>query len=739
MTQNVKRVRIAVPVPVGDGFDYRWDRPGPVPRPGTRVRVPFGHRERIGVVIAADSPSAIDDSMLKPIIESLDDEPLIDAKLMGSLKWAAAYYHHPLGEVLGQALPNLIRQGRSAEPEPETGFSLTDAGREADAESLERKAPRQAQLLRLLNSASIVSASDLKQAKVGREAVRRLIDKHWVVTVALSGTRAGTPDSAQQPAASVSTDVPPELTPDQQAAVESMRSVSGFGTALLFGVTGSGKTEVFLRLIGDALLRGRQCLLLVPEIGLTPQLVARLRARFGCGLAVFHSGLTPTERLQTWRQARSGEARLIVGTRSAAFAPLKDPGLIVVDEEHDPSYKQQSGFRYSGRDLAIVRAKALDIPVVLASATPSLESFRNAAEGRYRLLTLPKRIGSGGTPDIRIIDLNQHAARQGLSTPLIAAMENHLAKGNQVLLFINRRGFAPVLFCPKCATTSECERCDSRMTVHASAAELRCHHCGRREPLHWACPECGGERIGVGAGTERVTSELEALFPDHEVARLDRDAVVGREALGQALADIESGVASIIVGTQLLTKGHDFPTVTLVGVLNADQGLFGTDFRSEERLAQTIVQVGGRAGRRDEQGEVLIQTHYPKHPLLTDLLSTDYGAFAEHALIERRASGWPPFSHLAVFRAEAKDRNHVFSFLRRLKQHCGSGAAGTQVLGPTPDWMERRDGRFRAQLLLQSQHRAALHRTIRSGLNALAEWPKTHRVRWSIDVDPAEL
>jgi primosomal protein N' (replication factor Y) len=739
MTQIVKRVRVAVPVPVGDGFDYRWDRSGPAPAPGTRVRVPFGHRERIGVVIEPGHPSAIDDSALKPIAEVLDDEPLIDAELMRSLQWAASYYHHPLGEVLGQALPNLIRQGRSAEPPSETGFRLTALGRGANAETLKKNAPRQAQLLSLLNASPIVTAAALKSAKIGRETVRRLIDKDWVVTAALNNPLATPLGSAAKPAPSASTDAPPELTLDQRTAVDSMRSTSGFSTALLFGVTGSGKTEVFLRLIGDALERGRQCLLLVPEIGLTPQLVGRLRARFGCGLAVFHSGLTPTERLRTWRQARSGEARLIVATRSAAFAPLKDPGLIVVDEEHDPSYKQQSGFRYSGRDLAIVRAKALDIPVVLASATPSLESFRNAAEGRYRLLTLPNRIGSGGTPDIRIIDLNQHAARQGLSTPLIAAMEKHLANGNQVLLFINRRGFAPVLFCPNCATVSECVRCDSRMTVHASAAELRCHHCDRREPLHWACPNCGGERIGVGAGTERVTSELEALFPEHEISRLDRDAVVGREALGQALAEIESGAASIIVGTQLLTKGHDFPSVTLVGVLNADQGLFGTDFRSEERLAQTIVQVAGRAGRRNEQGEVLVQTHYPKHPLLTNLLSADYGAFAEHALTERRATGWPPFSHLAIFRAEATDRDDVFSLLRRLKQHCGLSEAGTQVLGPTPDWMERRDGRFRAQLLLQSQHRPALHQTIRFCLSALAEWPKTHRVRWSIDVDPAEL
>jgi primosomal protein N' (replication factor Y) len=738
MTKTVKRVRVAVPVPVGDGFDYRWDGPGPTPAAGTRVRVPFGTRERIGVVIDAVSPSPIDAAALKSIAEVLDDEPAIDARLMTSLQWAAAYYHHPLGEVLGQALPNLIRQGRSAEAAPETGFRLTPAGREADCEALSQRAPRQAELLRLLKAAPIVSAADIKQAKIASATVRGLIDRHWVVAADIDRDRAAVADRQAGLPADLG-EAPPELTPDQRAAVDAMRSTSGFRTALLFGVTGSGKTEVFLRLIRDALDQGRQCPLLVPEIGLTPQLVARLAARFRCRLAVFHSGLTPTERLRTWRQARSGEARLIVGTRSAAFAPLKDPGLIVVDEEHDPSYKQQSGFRYSGRDLAIVRARAYDIPIVLASATPSLESFRNAAEGRYRLLTLPQRIGAGGRPDIRIIDLNQHAARQGLSTPLVAAMEQHLANGNQVLLFINRRGFAPVLFCPNCATSSECQHCDSRMTVHAGAAELRCHHCGRREALRWACPTCGGERIGVGAGTERVTSELEALFPDHEIARLDRDVVVGREALGKALAEIESGAASIIVGTQLLTKGHDFPSVTLVGVLNADQGLFGTDFRSEERLAQTIVQVAGRAGRRDQRGVVLVQTHYPQHPLLTSLLTTDYGAFAGHALTERRATGWPPFSHLAVFRAEAKERDRVFALLRQLKQHCTPGHADVAVLGPTPDWMERRDGRFRAQLLLSSANRSALHRTIRSCLQALAEWPKSHRVRWSIDVDPAEL
>ncbi len=318
-------------------------------------------------------------------------------------------------------------------------------------------------------------------------------------------------------------------------------------------------------------------------------------------------------------------------------------------------------------------------------------------------------------------------------------MEQHLGRGNQVLLFINRRGFAPALFCPACERATGCSRCDARMTVHARAGQLRCHHCGRSERLHWACPDCGGERIAVGAGTERVTTELESLFSEHAVARLDRDAVVGREALGRVLTEIESGQARIIVGTQLLTKGHDFPAVTLVGVLNADQGLFGADFRSEERLAQTIVQVAGRAGRRAEQGEVLIQTHYPGHPLLARLLARDYGAFAEHALAERRATGWPPYSHLAVFRAEAADRERVYALLDRLRRQCGPPVPGLRVLGPTPDWMERREGRYRAQLLLQSARRAELHALIDTLIDALAGWRESRRVRWSVDVDPAEL
>ena len=756
MTQDWKRLRVAVPVPVAEGFDYRWPGPEPAPRPGTRVRVPFGRGERIGIVIEARGGRTVADAALKNVREVLDPEPLIDGELMRSLEWAAAYYHHPIGDVLAQALPGLLRQGRPSRAPPEPAFRLTAAGRAVDRAALPARARRQNAALALLAASPLLTGEALRAAGVSRDTLRRLEKKAWIeLVVPLAPVDPVDPIDPIDPIDPVATtgpapvavaprepavrDTPPTLTAEQHAAVETLRAAGGFVTALLHGVTGSGKTEVFLQLIGDALARGRQCLLLVPEIGLTPQLVGRLEKRFGSALAVFHSGLAAGERLRGWREARAGTVGLIVGTRSAVFAPLPRAGLIVVDEEHDPSYKQQSGFRYSARDLAIMRARALDVPVVLASATPSLESFRNAAEGRYTTLRLPERIGAGGEPKLRVIDLNRHVSRRGLSTPLLAAMERHLGQGAQVLLFINRRGFAPVLFCPACGKAAECDRCDARMTVHARAGRIRCHHCGRQEALHWACPDCGGERIAVGAGTERVTAELESLFPDVRITRLDRDVVVGREALGRALDEIESGRSRIIVGTQLLTKGHDFPGVTLVGVLNADQGLFGADFRSEERLAQTIVQVAGRAGRREQRGEVLIQTHYPKHPLLLKLLTGDYSSFARHALAERRATGWPPFNHLALFRAEDRNRGRVFALLERLKRHCGADTAELRVLGPTPDWMERREGRYRAQLLLQATRRPALHGLLDSCVAELAVWPEAKRIRWSLDVDPVEL
>jgi primosomal protein N' (replication factor Y) len=729
-------IRIALPVPLPGGFDYLWEKTDTAPAIGVRVRVPFGRRVEVGVVTGHPQASSVRSDKLRSVLEVLDRDAVVRPELMKLLDWAAGYYHHPLGEVVAHALPTLLRKGRPIDGPQDVVWALTSGGRDAVANpSLERRAPRQFAALKLMLDQGRVAASELRAHGIAAAVLRRLADKRLCQPLAQSPPSQDGDRDVLDPAFS---DAGPRLTHDQQSVVESIAGAqAGFSAHLVYGITGSGKTEVYLNLIRRELEAARQCLLLVPEIALTPQLVARLSERFGGRLAVLHSALSDRERLTAWARAHRGEARLVVGTRSAVFASLPRLGLIVVDEEHDASFKQQTGFRYSARDLAVVRARELGIPIVLGSATPSLESFHNARTGRYALHTLRQRIGTAGAPSYRIVDLNRHVETRNLSTPLLARIDEHLAEGNQILLFLNRRGFAPALFCPSCETASECTRCDARMTVHARVGRLRCHHCGREERLRWRCPVCGTERVGVGAGTQRVTEELEQLKPDTLIARLDRDVTARKGELDRVLAGVAAGETRILVGTQMLTKGHDFPNVTLVGVLNADQGLFGIDFRSNERLAQTIVQVAGRAGRADKPGEVVIQTHYPGHPLLRRLLESGYTAFAEAALAEREATGWPPFSHVAVLRAEATRRTAVFEFLAKARRYCSGSAV--RILGPAADPMERKAGRYRAQLLLQCSERSPLHDSLSSLEGALRGWPETRKVRWSIDVDPVEL
>ena len=735
MSNTPTLVRVAVPVPLADAFDYRA-APSAVPALGCRVRVPFGRGERIGVVI--DHPTATDvaPERLKPIGDVLDATPAIGTELLLSLRWAADYYHYPLGAVLSHALPGLLREGRAIDDPPEPAWQLTALGRAQDLERLARTARQRARAVNALRERAL-TATDLDAHEVSAAAIEWLATKGWIEPAAPSEPTPASSTAGTRPAQ-------PELTEDQSDVLASIVATQathkGFRAYLLHGVTGSGKTEIYLRLIAAELAAGRQTLLLVPEIGLTPQLVRRLRDRFGEELAVLHSAVTERERFDAWRRAYRGAARLVVGTRSAVFAPLPSPGLIIVDEEHDASYKQQRGFRYSARDLAVVRAQRLNVPIVLGSATPSLETYNNAAQGRYEKLSLPRRIGSAGVPQIRVVDLSRHASRQALSTPLIAAIGQHLKAGNQVLLFLNRRGFAPALFCAECKEVEQCRRCDAHMTVHARASVVRCHHCGAERPLEWACRACGQQRIAVGAGTQRVGDELAGLFPTARIARLDRDSTSRKGTLAAVLHDVEAGNVEILIGTQMLTKGHDFPRVTLVGVLNADQGLFGTDPRSHERLAQTIVQVAGRAGRADRPGEVVIQTHYPDHPLLKCLLAGDYTAFATLALAERREAHWPPFAHLAVWHAEAVRRDAAVAFLEQVRNFAATDPdARVTVLGPAPLPMERKDGRYRAQLLFRCAERPPLHRLVERTLLAVRHLPAARRARWSVDIDPLEV
>jgi primosomal protein N' (replication factor Y) len=532
----------------------------------------------------------------------------------------------------------------------------------------------------------------------------------------------------------------PALSEQQSVAVECVGEALGnFGAFVLHGVTGSGKTEVYLRLVERVLAQGRGSLVLVPEIGLTPQLVGRFRERFDAPMSVLHSALTDHERLLAWRDAYSGRSRIVLGTRSAVFAPVADLGIIIVDEEHDASFKQhEGGFRYSARDLAVLRAQKANVPVLLGSATPALETLHNISAGRYVRLTLPRRAEQAQPPRMVLIDLRASPVRAGISTQAVQAMERHLKEEGQVLVFLNRRGYAPTLLCTACGWVAPCSECDARLTVHLSAGRLKCHHCGADAPLPERCPQCGFKTRSVGQGTERIEESLAALFPQVARVRLDRDVVRKRGDLEEVMRQMSSGEARILIGTQMVTKGHDFPNVTLVVVLNADQGLFSTDFRAPERLAQTIVQVAGRAGRASRPGEVLIQTEFPDHPMLQSLLKEGYDGFARTALAERQAAQWPPFSRLAAVRASAKTAAATLAFLTEAR-NLAHQPREVQVLGPVPAAMAKRAGRHHAQLLLESRERVALHRFLDRWLPDVEQLPNARRVRWALDVDPLEL
>ena len=725
-------VRVALSTPLRQLFDYRSAEHDI--RPGMRVRVPFGRQRLVGVVMATAASSDIAPGKLKAVLEPLDEQPVFDTALLELLTWAASYYHHPIGEVLAAAMPKALRLGASLAAREER-WRLTAAGRDACARGEPRRAPRQRELLAALLSGER-SAGTLREqlGEPWRGTARALAERGWIDAFEAS--------CAPPPAAGATRALRPgpALNAEQQAACELIQSSLGrFGAFVLQGITGSGKTEVYLQAAAAALERGSGALVLVPEIGLTPQLVARFRERFAVPMAVLHSGLTDHERLLAWREAYSGRARVVLGTRSAVFAPVANLGVIIADEEHDPSYKQQDGgFRYSARDLAVMRARGAAAPVVLGSATPALETLHNVAAGRYMRLTLTRRAVQAAAPRLALIDLRAHAHTAGLSTPAVQAIERHLGAGGQALVFLNRRGYAPTLLCTACGWVAPCRDCDARLTVHLQAGTLRCHHCGAETALPERCPQCGFAVKPVGQGTERIEETLAQLFPGVPCVRFDRDVVRRRGDLEAAVQRIASGEGRILVGTQMVTKGHDFPNLTLVVVLNADQGLFSTDFRAPERLAQTIVQVAGRAGRGARPGEVLIQTEFPDHPLLTGLLAEGYEGFARTALTERRQSAWPPFSRLAALRDSARDAEAALQFLSDARSLAGT-AHGVRLLGPVPAAMARRAGRHHAQLLIESRERAALHRFLESWLAQIGALPSARRVRWALDVDPMEL
>ncbi len=723
-------LRIAVPSPLQRSFDYLQpaDADPAALQPGIRLRIPFGRRTVIGVLLAVGNESDIDAHKLKRALQVLDETAVVSPDVMAMVQWASDYYHYPIGEAFSAALPALLRRGQQPQAADNTAWRITPAGQAIDTRTLSRAA-RQARVMTLLEAhpqGVLRSVID-----VPASVLHALADKGWIETFTLDE-----PHDEHRVVPSVHT-----LNPAQRQAVDAiLGQLDSFTPFLLAGVTGSGKTEVYLELIETTLARQQQALVLVPEIGLTPQLLVRFQRRFQVPLALLHSGLTDHERLAAWRLARSGEAPIIIGTRSAIFTPMARPGLIVVDEEHDASLKQQDGFRYSARDLAVWRARQLNIPVVLGSATPSLESLLNVEQGRYRQLDLPERTGVAVQPTYRVLDVRKQPLEDGLSRPLLQRIREHLDAGDQVLLFLNRRGFAPTLMCYDCDWVAECKRCDARMTWHQHDQLLHCHHCGSQRPVDSVCPECQGSDLHPqGQGTERVEQALAAHFPDVKRVRIDRDTTRRKGELDRLLQQARGGEGRLLLGTQMLAKGHHFPNVTLVGILDADHGLFSTDFRASERMAQLIVQVAGRAGRHERPGEVIIQTCHPDHPLLQLLINQGYPAFARAALAERREARMPPTTAMVLLRAEAPAADTAMGFLEAVAARISaSGNRAVEVWGPVPATMERRAGRYRAQLVLQSAQRGELQRLLGSLVRQLETTKEARRVRWSVDVDPVD-
>ncbi|WP_067709410.1 MULTISPECIES: primosomal protein N' [unclassified Erwinia] len=728
-------VQVALPVPLARNFDYLLPSHLPAAVVGGRVSVPFGKRKAVGVVVGLSETSDFPLDQLKAVNEVLDDVSLYPPSLWHILLWAADYYHYPLGEVLFHAMPVLLRQGKMAAEAPLFQWVISETGRATPPEALKR-APKQQQALSALRQRSLyrheISQHDITDATLQALRAKGLCDlqsltrkrEDWRSSYAVIGERL-------------------RLNTEQATAVGAIRGEDDHFVAwLLAGITGSGKTEVYLSVLENILASGAQALVLVPEIGLTPQTIARFRERFNAPVDVLHSGLNDSERLAVWLRARSGETAIVIGTRSALFTPFARLGVIIIDEEHDSSYKQQEGWRYQARDMAVFRARQEDIPVVMGSATPALETLHNVQMGKYRQLNLSKRAGNARQATQQLLDLKGVRLEGGLSPMLIKKIGQHLSADNQVLLFLNRRGFSPAMLCHECGWIAECQRCDRYYTLHQHHHQLRCHHCDSQRPVPNQCPQCGSTQlVPVGLGTEQLEHNLTARFPGVPLSRIDRDTTSRKGALEQHLADVHRGGARILVGTQMLAKGHHFPDVTLVSLLDVDGALFSADFRSAERFAQLYTQVAGRAGRAGKQGEVVLQTHHPEHPLLQTLLHEGYDAFALRALTERKTVFLPPFTSHALFRSDDHDNQQSALFLQQLRNLLEASPLKDEafwVMGPVPALQPKRGGRYRWQLLLQHPSRGLLQRLIKSTLPLIGTLPQARKVKWTLDIDPTE-
>lgn len=720
----IQTARVALSRPLRRLFDYRIPD-GMRLVPGQRVRVPFGRQVLVGLVVetGVEPPDGI---TLKPVREILEDWPVLPDETRQLLHWAASYYQHPLGECLFMGLPPALRRGRPAALKTDTFWS---AAPQANPASLPAQARRQLELYQWLAARGAPASQSEIQAEGFTLAQLRGLQKKSLIEQA-------EPEKAVRGAERL--DTLPQLTEAQQAAFTQLPSPEGgFAASLLYGITGSGKTEIYLHYLQAHLKSEQQALVLVPEINLTPQTVRRFTRYFGSKICVWHSALNDSERLQTWLRIRQGEPVIVIGTRSAITLPYVKLGAIIVDEEHDTSFKQGEGFRYSGRDLAVYRAHLNHCPIILGSATPSIESYHNAVSGKYRLIRLEERAGDARPPAMRLLDIRSRPLEGGLSPRALQAIRERIERKEQVLVFVNRRGFAPVMMCFDCGFISECPRCDSRLTYHRRDRALRCHHCDFQTAAPTACPECDSDAYKpVGQGTERSEDVLQDNFPDTPIIRVDRDSTRNRGSIDRILSQVNSGAPCILVGTQMLAKGHDFPNVSLVVVVNADGGLFSVDFRAPEQLLQTLLQVSGRAGRGRIPGTVLIQTCHSEHPLLNQLCNGNYPDIADLILRERESVQLPPYRSMALLRAEAATMEESLAFLDDAKRYIQ--ASPLEIWGPLPAVIARRADRHRAQLMLLCDRRGPLQQQLNALCHYLEQRKKPATLKWQVDVDPLE-
>ncbi|MFZ5503787.1 MAG: primosomal protein N' [Pseudomonadota bacterium] len=727
-------VRVALDVPLTTLFDYMVDE-GAAVAIGQRVVVPFGKRQMVGVVMECVATSEMAAARIKPVEQVLHDSAPLSAELLTLLNFCSDYYRYPIGQTVLSALPTRLRSDKPIIHKPLLSYRLSARGAALNPVDFSKRKVVQRRILAKLAEGECNLAQLKSLSATAGKQVKMLVEDGWVEQFDEPSGRGAAST------ASHAFDNAHTLTAEQRAALDAVTQARGYGCFLLHGITGSGKTEVYVHLIHHILCANGQVLLLVPEINLTPQLEQYFRSRFpDTRLASLHSGLSEGERLHNWQQAQSGAARIVLGTRLSVFAELPNLALLIVDEEHDGSFKQQDGLRYSARDVAIFRASQRGVPIVLGSATPALESYRNAQSGRYTLLQLTGRaLAAAKLPAVRCIHTRQTRMHHGISEILLGEIELRMERHEQSLLFINRRGYAPVLMCGGCGGLSDCKHCAGKLVLHLQDQRLRCHHCGYQIRVPRACADCGSTDLHpVGSGTQRVESVLRERFPGARILRVDRDSTRSKRAWQTMREQIHANEVDILIGTQMLAKGHDFPALTLVGVLNPDSALYSSDFRAAEKLFAQLVQVAGRAGRADKAGEVIIQTVFPDHPLFRALQTHDFDGWAASQLAERKMAGFPPFMYQAMLRAEGKQESEVYAYLNLARKAALALQAEVEVLGVVPAALSRRANHFRAQLLIQATTRKSLQQFLRLWQAELSQFA-TQKLRCSLDIDPLEF